>query len=79
MKIKKEGDRDIAWIWSIVTEIEYGLEPLKYQLNSLHLSSTTLTDLEAGYWVHLKPKFRIDYTNITTLTKVTKIVVYVKI
>ena len=38
-----------------------------------------MTVIEVIDWVHLKSKGGIDYTNIATVTKVTKMMVYVKI
>ena len=44
----KERDCDIALFWDIVTAIKDELGQLKYQLNSLYLLFTNLTDLEVG-------------------------------
>ena len=47
-KMKKWGNGDIAWIQARITENDGEFEQLKAQLNSLHLSSTTLAELEVG-------------------------------
>ena len=55
------------------------MEKLKSQIDSLHLSSTNSNELEVGDRFHLRTKGIINYTNITAVTKVTKMMVYVKI